>query len=130
MTIEVEKDIIGLTRVGRIVGLALRAMQDSVRPGMTTKELDQVGEAFLRQHGARSAPIITYKFPAATCICIDDEVSHGIPGERVIREGDLVKIDVSAELDGYFADSHLTVPVQPISPKKQKLVDCAKSALE
>jgi methionyl aminopeptidase len=130
MTIEAEKDVICLTRIGKIVGLALRLMQNSVQPGMTTRELDRVGEAFLRQHGARSAPIITYNFPAATCICIDDEVSHGIPGDRIVREGDLVKIDVSAELDGYFADSHVTVAVAPISPRKQKLVDCAKSALE
>jgi methionyl aminopeptidase len=130
MTIETDKDIIGLMNAGRVVGLALRAMQAAVRPGMTTRELDAVGAAVLKEHGARSAPIITYKYPAVTCISIDDEATHGIPGERVIQEGDLVKIDVSAELDGYFADSHLTVPVGAISPAKQKLIDCARATFE
>jgi methionyl aminopeptidase len=130
MTIEAEQDVVGLTRVGRLVGLTLRKMQESVRAGMTTQELDAVGDTFLRQHGARSAPGITYRFPGATCISIDDEAAHGIPGERVIREGDLVKIDVSAELEGYFADSNLTVPVGSIPARKQKLIDCARTALD
>jgi methionyl aminopeptidase len=129
MTIEAERDVIGLTRIGRIVGLALSKMQESASPGMTTKELDSVGATFLRQHGARSAPVITYGFPGTTCISVDDEAAHGIPGDRVIREGDLVKIDVSAELDGYFADANLTIPIGQISNKRQKLIDCARSAL-
>jgi methionyl aminopeptidase len=91
---------------------------------MTTRELDNVGESVFRKHGARSAPRLTYKFPGATCISINEEAAHGIPGERVIREGDLVKIDVSAELAGYFADANLTVPVGTISPRKQQLIDC------
>ncbi len=130
MTIEAEQDVIGLTKVGRVVGLAIRAMQDGIRQGMTTKELDSIGDTFLKQHGAQSAPVITYRFPGATCISIDDEAAHGIPGQRVIREGDLVKIDVSAELGGYFADANVTVPVGAISHRKRKLLDCARAAWE
>jgi len=130
MTIETERDIKGLLRIGRIVGLALRTMQDRVRPGMTTKELDSIGGEFLWQNGARSAPYLTYKFPGVTCISIDDEAAHGIPGDRVIRDGDLVKIDVSAERDGYFADANLTVAIGEVSLQKQKLLDCARLAME
>jgi methionyl aminopeptidase len=130
MTIEAEQDIVGLVKVGRVVGAALHVMQESIRPGMTTRELDNVGEVVFRKHGARSAPRLTYKFPGATCISINDEAAHGIPGERVIQEGDLVKIDISAELAGYFADANLTVPVGTISPRKQQLIDCTRSALK
>ena len=86
MTIEAEKDVIGLMKIGKIVGLALRTMQDQLRPGMTTQALDRIGETFLTRHGARSAPVITYQFPGATCISINDEAAHGIPGHRVIEE--------------------------------------------
>src|SRR5689334_4792441 len=130
MTIEAEQDVVGLLRIGRIVGLALQVMQDSVRVGMTTRDLDAIGAEFLRQHNARSAPVITYQYPTATIISIDEEAAHGIPGSRVIRNGDLVKIDVSAELDGYFADSNLTVGIGVLPPKKQKLLDCARTAID
>lgn len=130
MTIETETDIAGLLRIGRIVGQALTHMQEKLRPGMTTKELDAVGETFLKKHGARSAPIITYKFPGVTCISIDEVAAHGIPGRRVIQEGDLAKIDVSAERDGYFADANITIPVGRISARKQNLLDCGRAAIQ
>ncbi len=104
MSIESERDIAGLLRIGRIVGLAIREMREALQPGMTTAELDAVGERYLKQHGARSAPQLAYNFPGATCISVNDEVAHGIPGKRVIQAGDVVNIDVSAELDGYYAD--------------------------
>ncbi|NWG17642.1 MAG: type I methionyl aminopeptidase [Chloroflexi bacterium] len=130
MSIESEKDLIGLLRIGRIVGLTLQRMRESLRPGITTGELDTIGAELLRKEGARSAPILTYNFPGATCISINDEAAHGIPGDRVIQTGDLVNIDVSAELDGYFADTGATVPILPVEPLKQKLADCTRSALE
>src|SRR5690349_13262371 len=105
MSIESEQDLIGLLRIGKIVGQTLQTMKEALRPGMTTAELDAVGEAFLKQHGARSAPQLTYNFPGCNCISINDEAAHGIPGPRVIQPGDLVNIDVSAELGGYFADT-------------------------
>lgn len=130
MSIESEKDLLGLMRIGRIVGLCLQEMIQAVKPGMTTAELDAIGEKFLKGHGARSAPIITYNYPAWTCISINDEVAHGIPGSRVIQEGDLVNVDVSAELGGFFADTGASVPVPPITPEVQMLCDCTREALQ
>ncbi len=129
MTIESPADVQGLLKIGRVVGLAIKAMIDAVRPGMTTLELDAVGAAVLKQHGARSAPILTYKYPGNTCISVNDEVAHGIPGSRVIQAGDLVNVDVSAELDGYFADSGYSIAVPPIKPETAKLVAAGQQAL-
>ncbi|MEO8606284.1 MAG: type I methionyl aminopeptidase [Chloroflexota bacterium] len=130
MTIESQTDMIGMLRVGKVVGMTLQKMKEAVRPGMTTAELDAIGAEFMRQEGAHSAPIVTYQYPGWTCISINDEAAHGIPGKRVIQVGDLVNIDVSAELDGYFADTGATVPMTPVSGIKQKLADCAQTALE
>src|SRR5215467_1555926 len=129
MSIETANDLVSLMRIGRIVGLTLQEMRSKVRPGMTTSELDAIGAEFLARHGARPAPNLVYNFPGATCISLNDEAAHGIPGDRVIREGDLVNIDVSAELDGYFADTGATVPIPPISPLQQRLCDCTQAAL-
>ncbi|HVU14248.1 MAG TPA: type I methionyl aminopeptidase [Phototrophicaceae bacterium] len=129
MSIESEKDITGLLRIGRIVGMAIQAMRDALEPGMTTADLDAVGERFLKQNGARSAPQLAYKFPGVTCISVNDEVAHGIPGQRVIQAGDIVNIDVSAELNGYIADSGFTVAVPPVAPETQRLLGCAQQAL-
>lgn len=130
MSIESQNDLVNLMRIGRIVGLTLQHMRELVRVGMTTAELDALGAAFLKQHGARSAPQLTYDFPGATCISINDEAAHGIPGARVIQPGDLVNIDVSAELDGYYADTGATVPMPPVAPLQQKLCNTAQSALK
>ncbi len=130
MTVDSEKDLEGLKRAGRVVGLALKAMAAQVRPGMTTQALDAIGDQVLRSHGARSAPQLVYRFPGATCISINNEAAHGIPGERVIQAGDLVNLDVSAELEGYFADAALTVAVPPVDPIRHNLVHCARQALK
>lgn len=130
MSIQSQKDLLALMKIGRIVGLTLKHMQEQLRPGMTTEELDAIGAQFLKKQGARSAPQLVYKYPGATCISINDEAAHGIPGKRVIREGDLVNIDVSAELDGYFADTGATTPVPPTSAVQQRLCDCTQKALD
>lgn len=117
-------------KIGKIVGETLQKMAQSTQAGMTTKDLDAIGEAYLTRHSARSAPMITYNYPGVTCISINDEAAHGIPGSRVIADGDLVKIDVSAELDGYFADANLTVPVGEISEQKRKLIEGTRLALD
>jgi methionyl aminopeptidase len=130
MSIGSEQDLLGLLRIGRIVGLTLQEMQNRVRPGMTTVELDGIGAEVMQKHGARSAPQFVYGFPGATCISLNDEAAHGIPGERMIHAGDLVKIDVTAELDGYVADAAYTVAVPPVSPARRRLCDCAKAALK
>ena len=130
MTVENETDLQGLLTIGRIVGLTLQHMIERVEPGMTTAELDAMGAAFLEAHEARSAPILAYKFPGATCISINDEAAHGIPGERVIQPGDLVNVDVSAEKDGYWADTGMSVAVPPASDEKRRLVEAARQALD
>jgi methionyl aminopeptidase len=130
MVIQSERDMRGMLQVGKVVGLALQHMLNAARPGMTTAELDAIGAAFLKREGARSAPILTYQFPGSTCISLNDEAAHGIPGPRVIQVGDLVNVDVSAELDGYFADTGASIPMMPVAPLKSKLCECARLALQ
>ncbi|CAM2065659.1 type I methionyl aminopeptidase [Sulfidibacter corallicola] len=131
MSIDTDKDLEQLKRIGRIVALTLQTMLDQVKPGITTAELDHIGGKMLAKHGARSAPKITYDFPGHTCISINDEVAHGIPkADRVIRAGDLVNIDVSAELNGYFADSGASIPVPPTPQLFTKLCRSTRSALK
>ena len=102
MSITGERDIEGLKRVGAVVAAARDAMAARVAPGVTTAELDAVGKEILDRHGARSAPQLAYGFPGATCISVNDRLAHGVPShECVLGAGDLVNIDVSAELDGY-----------------------------
>lgn len=129
MTIETQCDIDGLHRVGQVVALVLQRMLGAARPGITTRELDQFGERLLAEHGARSAPRLTYGFPGATCISINEQVAHGIPGDRVIEAGDVVNVDVSAERDGYFADTGGTVVIAPTTPMKTRLCHATREAL-
>src|SRR5690348_14625346 len=98
-----------LRAIGRIVREALDRTAAAVRPGVTTAELDSVGAAVLARHGAESAPPKVYGFPGALCISVNDEAIHGIPGDRVIQQGDLVKLDLVAEKDGYYADAAVSV---------------------
>lgn len=129
MTIETHDDVAALKRIGRIVSLVLRRMLDAAEPGMTTRELDQIGERLLDEHGARSAPKLIYNFPGSTCISINEEAAHGIPGDRVIRAGDVLNVDVSAELGGYFADTGGTTVVPPSTPQKTRLCHATRTAL-
>lgn len=129
MTVESDRDVAGLKAVGRIVSLVLQQMLDVLEPGMTTLELDALGQQLLDRHGAKSAPRLTYDFPGATCISINEQAAHGIPGARIIRAGDVVNVDVSAELDGYFADTGGTRVVPPSSPVKDRLCHATKLAL-
>src|SRR3984885_5255764 len=113
---------------GLVVRLMLEAMRDEVRPGITTAELDEAGASVMRQHGAQSAPALVYKFPGVTCISLNDEAVHGIPGKRALQDGDLVKLDVTIEKDGFMADAAITVPVGEVSEERQRLAECAKRA--
>jgi methionyl aminopeptidase len=130
VTIRHDAELSGMTQVGRLVGLALQRMAALVEPGLTTRELDEAGAAFLRAHGAVSAPQKVYDFPGFTCISVNDEVVHGVPGRRRIAPGDLVKLDVTAELDGFIADAAVTVTVPPVSPEARALADAARAAFE
>jgi methionyl aminopeptidase len=116
--------------VGKLVARALEEMRAAAQPGMTTEQLDDIGAKFLRRHGARSAPQLTYAFPGFNCISVNDQVVHGVPGSRVLCAGDVLKIDVTAELDGYIADSAITVVLPPVSTRANNLVQCARSAFK
>ncbi|MGA8867678.1 MAG: type I methionyl aminopeptidase, partial [Candidatus Sulfotelmatobacter sp.] len=113
---------------GAVVREMLQAMKSEVRPGITTAELDQVGGQVMLRHGARSAPSLVYGFPGVSCISVNDEAVHGIPGKRALREGDLVKLDVTIEKDGFMADAAVTVPVGEVADERQRLIDCAQRA--
>ena len=129
MTIESQSDIVALQRIGRIVSLILHKMLDSIEPGMTTAELDAIGARLLAEFGARSAPQLAYDFPGATCISVNEQAAHGVPGGRIIKAGDLVNVDVSAELHGYFADTGGTKVVPPSTPIKTRLCHATRIAL-
>jgi methionyl aminopeptidase len=129
MTASSEEDVAGLTRIGRIVADTLEAMGRAIEPGMTTRELDEIGRAFLESAGARPAPELAYGFPGATCISVNEEIAHGIPGERRIGPGDLVNIDVSAEKDGYFADTGASFAVPPVTRAVERLCKDGRRAL-
>jgi len=130
VTVESEKDLQGLREIGRICALALEQMRAHLAAGISTAELDAIAAEFLGRYGARSAPRLTYTFPGDTCISINDEAAHGIPGERRVQPGDLVNLDVSAELDGYFADTAGTYLIPPVMPQAQRLVYEAQKALQ
>src|SRR3954471_15451606 len=129
MSIESEADLAGLRAAGKVVAEALAAMRAAVRPGVTTRELDEIGGNVFATHGARSAPQLAYDFPGVSCISVNDEAVHGVPSSRALVEGDLVKLDVTAELDGYMADAAITVAVGAVADDATRLVEAAERAL-
>jgi methionyl aminopeptidase len=129
VTITSEADLERLKAIGRICALARDAMAAALRPGITTLELDDIGRRIMEEHGAQSAPEVTYDFPGATCISVNEEIAHGIPGSRVIAAGDLVNIDVSAVKDGVFADTGASYVVPAANPKLEKLCRDGKRAM-
>jgi methionyl aminopeptidase len=130
MSIESAADWNGLREAGRIVRLTLDALERRVEAGITTAELDAAAAAVLAGEGARSAPAMVYGFPGTVLISVNDEVVHGVPGRRRLKPGDLVKLDVTVEKDGYVADAARTVVVPPASDTATRLADCARSAFE
>ena len=125
-----EKDINGLRAAGKVCAQAMHLMMESAKPGMTTLELDQIGEEFLKKNGAKSAPRVMYNFPGGTCISIVPVIAHGIPNEYVLKDGDLINIDVSAELNGYFGDTGSSMVVGTSTPEYDKLLKATKATLE
>jgi methionyl aminopeptidase len=128
MSINGPEELAGMRAAGAVVCLMLEAMKAEVRPGISTAELDEVGAGVMRQHGARSAPALVYGFPGVSCISLNDEAVHGVPGKRELQQGDLVKLDVTVEKDGFMADAAVTVPVGEVTEERQQLVDCAERA--
>lgn len=129
MTLDNDDDLQKLKDIGRICADALQTMTAALEPGMTTAELDAIGRAALEREGARSAPELSYKFPGATCISVNEEVAHGIPGRRVIRPGDLVNIDVSAEKNGFFADTGASTFLPPVKSSIERLCRDGRRAM-
>ena len=129
MSIESPADWRGLREVGHITRLTLDALEAQVRPGVSTAELDDVAAGVFAAHGARSAPAIVYGFPGTVLISINDEIVHGVPGPRRIQPGDLVKLDVTVEKNGYVADAARTVVVEGAPDSARRLAACAHAAL-
>lgn len=128
MTIEHASELEGLRRAGALVAMVLSTMREAATAGTVSRDLDALGADLLRQAGARSAPQLTYDFPGATCISLNQVVAHGIPDASVLRDGDLVNIDVSAELDGFFADTGASFVVGQATPAQQRLLDATQEA--
>jgi methionyl aminopeptidase len=128
MSITSSEQLDKLRACGKIVAKALRVMAARVAPGISTLQLAEIGAQILAAHGARSSPPLVYSFPGDVCISVNDEVVHGIPGNRIIQPGDLVKLDLTAEKDGYHTDSAATVEVPPSSQLSRQLTRCAERA--
>lgn len=130
MSITKESELSGMQKAGEAVAHTLKEMVNYAQPGMSTKELDEFGAKVLSGFGARSAPYLTYGFPGWTCISVGDEFCHGIPRDgRILKEGDLINIDVSAELDGFWADNGGSFVLGKDINQHQKLVDASKEIL-
>jgi methionyl aminopeptidase len=128
MSIKTVEEFECMRTVGSVVRRVIDAMRQHVRPGVTTAELDDVGSRVMREHGARSAPSLVYGFPGTNCISLNDEAVHGVPGQRRLRDGDIVKLDVTMEKDGFMADAAVTVAVGRIPDETQRLIACAERA--
>ena len=130
MSISSDSELNGMKKVSDVVAYTLKEMKNYARPGMTTKELDDFGADILKDFGANSAPFMTYKFPGWTCISIDNEFCHGIPSvKRILKEGNLINIDVSAELNGFWSDNGASFVLGEDKNGHQKLVDASKDIL-
>lgn len=130
MSITKEAEIIGMRKASEAVAHTLKEMKNYAQPGMTTKELDNYGVKILLDFGARSAPYLAYGFPGWTCISVNNEFCHGIPSDnRILKEGDLINIDVSAELDGFWSDNGSSFVLGEDIYQHQKLIDASKQIL-
>lgn len=130
MSITNESELVGMKKVSEAVALTLKEMRKFARPGITTKTLDNYGGEILSDMGAKSAPYLTYGFPGWTCISINNEFCHGIPSDKkVLKEGDLINIDVSAELNGFWSDNGGSFVLGTDIQQHQKLIDASKDIL-
>jgi len=131
MSIESTTDLTGIKNAGQAVAITLKKMREYARPGMSTKELDEYGYSVLQSFGANPAPKKDYNFPGYTCISLNDEICHGIPSDQIIlKEGDLVNIDVSAELDGFYGDNGGSFILGEDHQQLQPLVDASQEILK
>ncbi|MEA5401955.1 type I methionyl aminopeptidase [Arcicella sp. DC2W] len=130
MSITKESELVGMQKISEAVAYTLKEMRKFAQPGITTKELDNYGGQILNDLGAKSAPYLTYGFPGWTCISTNNEFCHGIPSNRkVLKEGDLINIDVSAELDGFWSDNGASFVIGNDVNQHQQLVEASKQIL-
>ncbi len=131
MSITNESELKGMKKVSEAVAFTLKEMRRYAQPGMSTKELDDFGGSLLTKFGAKSAPYLTYGFPGFTCISVNHEFCHGIPSNnRILKEGDLINIDVSAELDGFWSDNGASFILGNDINQHQKLIQTSKNILK
>jgi methionyl aminopeptidase len=129
MTASDPEELEGLRRIGALIAATLAYLRETARPGMTTRELDDLAAGYMMERGAQSGPILTYDYPGFTCISVDDQVVHGIPGPRVLHEGELVTFDIAAELGGFHADAATTVGIGSVDAAAQRLMQATRAAL-
>lgn len=131
MSISKESELIGMEKISEVVGTTLKLMREHAQVGMSTKELDDFGGQILKSYGAKSAPFETYGFPGHSCISVNEEGAHGIPSKsKILKEGDLINIDVSAELNGFWADNGGSFVLGKDIHNHQPLVDASKNILQ
>lgn len=131
MSITNESELIGMKKVSEVVAFTLKEMKNYAKPGMSPGELDAFGARILAGFGAQSAPFMTYQFPGWTCISVNNEFCHGIPSaSRILQEGDLVNIDVSAELNGFWSDNGNSFVLGADIHQHQQLVDASRDILQ
>ncbi|WP_299436509.1 type I methionyl aminopeptidase [uncultured Maribacter sp.] len=130
MSITKESELIGMKKISEVVGTTLKLMREYAKVGMSTKELDEYGGEILKSYGAKSAPYETYGFPGYSCISVNKETAHGIPSnKKILKEGDLINIDVSAELNGFWSDNGGSFVLGKDIHNHQPLVDASKNIL-
>lgn len=130
MSIKQESELIGMKKISEAVAYTLKEMRNYAQPGMTTKQLDDFGGQILNDLGAKSAPYLTYGFPGWTCISVNNEFCHGIPSDKtILAEGDLINVDVSAELDGFWSDNGGSFVIGADVNQHQKLIEASKQIL-
>jgi len=118
-----------LRRAGAIVGQTLAYLEETVKPGMSLKEIDALGEEFLRKLGAEPSFKGLYGFPAAVCTSVNEVIIHGVPTDYKVQEGDILGLDIGTKLEGYYGDAAITMPVGRISQEDQRLIDCSRETL-
>ena len=131
MSITTESELVGMKKISEVVAITLKRMREYAKVGMSTKELDEYGGRILKSFGAKSAPYETYKFPGYSCISVNKEAAHGIPSKKkILKEGDLINIDVSAELNGFWSDNGGSFVLGKDIHQHQPLVDASIQILQ
>ncbi|MCL4516145.1 MAG: type I methionyl aminopeptidase [Firmicutes bacterium] len=130
ITLKSDMELGHMRKAGHLVALALEKVAEEIKPGVATGDLDRMLEGFFLSQGAIPAFKGYNGFPASICASVDDEVVHGIPGRRVLEEGQIISIDVGAIVEGFYGDAAMTLPVGKISPAAQRLIDATRQSLE